>query len=285
VYRLVAAVLAFAVCVSAGEPWKLSLDANVTMTLNSYSENWAGSEVGALSWATQWTGVAEKQLNKSFNTKNTLKLAFGQTKVQLTTSKWSAPVKSTDLIDFETVWRTTLGTWVDPFISVHALSQFLDGRDPGLAHYGNPVELTEAFGAKRDLVKKERLLWDLRLAGAGRENIDRVWDSCTTTDGGLELVSQLDAALRKDIVKLTSTLKLYEALMREGSEKLNNDWKYPDISWENKLTVSLAKYIMISYVVQLLYDREVDANARFRQTLALGLTYGARSPKEAAAAK
>ena len=263
----------------AGEPWKLSLDANLTMTLNTYSENWAGTEEGALSWATQWTAIAEKQIGAKLNNCNTLKLAFGQTKTQLTKTKWSAPIKSTDQIDFETVLKTTLGTWVDPFVSGRLVTQFLDGRDPDLAHYGNPLVFTEALGATRDLVKKDAVAWNLRIGGAARELVDRIWDSLSTTDGGVELVTELNASLRKDVVKLTSTLKVFEALLKEDSEHLNDDWRYPDINWENKLTISLTKYIMISYYAQLLYDREVDYNARFRQTLAVGLSYAATRPR------
>jgi len=218
-----------AALVTAGEPWKLSLDANLTMTLNTYSNNWAGSEKGSLSWATNWLGIAEKQMGKSFNTKNTLKLAFGQTKVQdEETDHWSAPQKSTDQIEFESVLKMTLNTWVDPFIGVRVTSQFLDGRDPGLAHYGNPVEVMESFGGRRDLVKKDALTWDLRLAGAARQHVDRIWDDLNTSDGGIEMVTELNAVVRKDVVKFTSTLKLYEALMRAGSDTLPDWWRHPD---------------------------------------------------------
>jgi len=272
-----------AALVTAGEPWKLSLDANLTMTLNTYSNNWAGSEKGSLSWATNWLGIAEKQMGKSFNTKNTLKLAFGQTKVQdEETDHWSAPQKSTDQIEFESVLKMTLNTWVDPFIGVRVTSQFLDGRDPGLAHYGNPVEVMESFGGRRDLVKKDALTWDLRLAGAARQHVDRIWDDLNTSDGGIEMVTELNAVVRKDVVKFTSTLKLYEALMRAGSDTLPDWWRHPDINWENKLTISVTRYIMISYYAQLLYDREIDANPTFRQALALGLSYSAKRPKDEA---
>lgn len=275
---LVGLVAASTVC--ATEPWKLSLDANLTMTLNSYSENWAGTETGSLSWATQWTGIAEKQIGKAVNTRNTLKLAFGQTKTQIDDTRWSSPRKTTDVIDFESVWKGTVRGWVDPYIGARVVSQFLDARDPQLAHYGNPLDITESVGMMRDVLKKDAVQWNARLAGAVREHVDRIWEEQTYTDGGAELVTELNAAIRKDVVKLNSKLRLYEALFRDGSETIPNHWRHPDVDWENKLTINVTRFIMISYVAQLLYDREIDGNARFRQALAVGLSYAGKLPRE-----
>jgi hypothetical protein len=52
-----------------------------------------------------------------------------------------------------------------------------------------------------------------------------------------------------------------------------DDWKYPDINFENIFTSNITKYITVNLYVQMLYDRQIDHAARFKQTLALGLTY------------
>ena len=56
-----------------------SVDANLTLTQNAYSSNWAGTEVGVISWTFNSNSILEKQVSEKLNNKNTLKLAFGQT--------------------------------------------------------------------------------------------------------------------------------------------------------------------------------------------------------------
>jgi hypothetical protein len=50
-------------------------------------------------------------------------------------------------------------------------------------------------------------------------------------------------------------------------------WKAVDVSWENGLVAGISKYVMVNLYLQMLYDKEVDLRARFKQTLSLGLTY------------
>lgn len=297
------------VSASAGEPWKLSLDANLTMTLNVYSDDWAGGEAGALSWASRLEAVAEKKVAKLLQTKNTLKLAFGQTKTQRADDSWTAPTKSTDLIDFETRWKSPLGGWVDPYISVRGVSQFIDLSDTTsnpYYPYVNPIDVTESLGALRELATKDKLSSTLRLGGALQQNIDR-WAPnlkdttvigngspkdttivssdggkdtiIVTNSGGVEVVLDFETDLRDGFLKYKTSLKIYEALFRADSDKIPDHWRYPDINWENTFTVSITKYVMISYYLQLLYDKEVSANARVKQTLAFGLTYGGTYPR------
>ncbi len=272
--------------ISAGEPWKLSLDANLTMTLNVYSDDWTGGEAGALSWASRLEAIAQKQVGKYLQTKNTLKLAFGQTKTQRDDDSWTAPQKSTDLIDLETRWKSTLGGWVDPYVSVRGVSQFIDLSDttaPRYYPYVNPIDITESIGALRELVQKDEVAWTLRLGGALRQNINR-WEpdedyaTMVTNDGGVEIVTDFEAELHDGFLKYKAGLKVYEALFRADSDEIPDHWRYPDINWENTLTVNITKYVMVSYYLQLLYDKEVSANARVKHALAFGLTYGGKYP-------
>ncbi len=117
---IVTVVLVASFAFVSAEPWSKSVDANLILTQNAYSNNWAGTEVGVLSWVFNSNSLFEKQISAKLNNKNTLKLAFGQTTNQVnvndTLKQWASPVKSTDLIDFESLLRFTLGVLVDPFI-------------------------------------------------------------------------------------------------------------------------------------------------------------------------
>ncbi|MBN1600758.1 MAG: DUF3078 domain-containing protein [Chitinispirillaceae bacterium] len=271
--------------------WKYSVLTNLNLSLNSYSNNWAGGEYSAFSWGWQFNGTAEKPLTNWLTTKNTLKLAFGQTSLQQEDSasgkkEWQPMKKSNDLIDFENVENFTLKAFVDPFISFRVITQFSDLRNEEKTLYGNPVTMTESFGALRQIMKKEKLDWSARLGGAVRQNIDRngpirVGDK-VTNDGGVELTTDLKTSSKDNRISYITQFRMYEALFSSVEDKVKGTteedyWRYPDISWENTLGVNLLKYVMLNIYAQLLYDRDVDQDARVRSNVGLALTYSIKN--------
>ena len=295
--RLIAVLLCTAAISSFADeptPWEIDVDANVTLTQNSYTESWIGSEKGAISWASKLNFVAERQFTTIFNHRNTLKLQFGQTKAQDEQRSWGDFLKSTDLIDFESLQRLTLSGWVEPFIAVRLISQFVDGTDSTQNHYVNPLSIFESFGIARPLVTRDAAKWNARFGGAVNQLIARYTRDATHDDyytktinsAGLELVTELKAKAEEGLLDFSSLLTIYEALVSSEAEKTDgtsreNYWRYPDINWENILSVNLTKYIMINLTAQLLYDRELHANARIKEVLALGLTYKFNNVKKA----
>lgn len=267
-------------------PWKKNMDLNLTVTQNSYSDNWTGGEAGNLSWVANGNSGFEKQLSEKLNSKTTIKLAFGQTHSQdQETKKWAKPTKSTDLIDIESLARFTLNLWVDPYLAVRFESQFLDASYPQLKRYVNPKKVTESGGVSRQFYKTEKNEIFSRLGLALRQIITedivdttlRTTEFNSTNDGGIESVTDVKATL-SDKVSYTSKLSLYKALFYSKSDELKdtpeeNYWKAPDVNWENTISVSVAKYVTVSLYTQLLYDKETDKKGRFKETLSLGLTY------------
>lgn len=280
---------------SSTASWKLAIDANLTLTQNAYSDNWVGGEVGAGSWTFGSNFLAEKQLHAKIHNKNTLKLLFGQTYNQdEETKSWSKPVKSTDLIDFEWIFRMTLGGFVDPFMAGRMETQFLDVSDPAKNRYINPVRFTESFGVAKVLIKEENREWTARMGGGLRQYIDRDvlvvpvdpgWyppalhrQTQTSNDGGIEFVTDFKTPLAQERITFASKLTLFQALFYSEADKFKglpseDYWKSMDVNWENIFTASVTKYLMVNLYVQLLYDKEIDLGARFKRTLALGLTY------------
>jgi hypothetical protein len=268
--------------------WKIDFNANLTMTANTYSNNWIGGEAGSVSWASQITAAAEKQCTPKLLNQNKLRLEFGQTLLQNSDSKvWSDPKKTTDLIDLEGVLKFTLGGFVDPYISVRGISQFMDERDTLLTRYFNPWDLSETFGVGRDIVKNEQVSWNARLGLGAHQTIDVdklvegslvERDTKVDNDGGAELVSELKAINKAKWLTYKSALKVFDAFLSTKAEETTvkgheNDWRYPHMNWEHILTMNLTKYVMINYYMQLMYDKELDRDVRFKQTLSLGLTY------------
>ena len=271
--------------------WKLTAQSNLTLSLNTYSDNWAGSELGSMSWIAQFNGTAERAFGNCLN-KNTLKLSFGQAAVEQKDTagekKWGAFEKATDLIDFESVLFLNLPIFIQPFVSVRALSQFLDESDTLDTWYLNPAEFTESFGGAREIIKSEPLNWNSRLGGAVKQKVNRhspvaaaggvAYESRIVHEGGLEFVNEWKGVNKAKWLTYVSLLRVYEALISSASDDAKGTpaadyWRYPDVAWDNTLTMNLSKYIMFNFYAQILYDREIDNNIRYKEIFGVGLTY------------
>lgn len=280
---LIITLVAALAALPAAAEWTVTSENNLTLTQYAYSDNWDGSEAGALSWAASSNTVAESQLTELLNSRNTLKLEFGQTHNQDgETHEWAKPVNSTDKIDFETVWRFTLHRFVDPFVSGRLESQFTDERDPDETRYLNPMILTESAGVARMLIDEEPRVWSMRLGAALRQRLDSGvptgedggFKSETTVDSGLEFVSEFTTPLADEKLTFSSKLTAYQALYySDADDTEGDDWKSPDVEWENRLSAGITDFLMVNLNLDAYYDKEIDEDPRLKQTLSLGFTW------------
>jgi hypothetical protein len=273
-------LLALVAALAAAEPWNLAVDANLALSQNAYS-NWEGGATGLLAYALNSNSLAEKQLNSKMNSRNTLKLAFGQTSTQDTAGTWAALVKSTDEINFESVLRFTLGWVVDPFASAQLQSQFWDNSDATLSRYFNPLDLNEGVGVARQIVKHEKTELVSRLGFGVKQRFDRqvLQPDSTRADkfsnyGGATFATDFTTPLAQEKITYTSRLTLFQAVFfSDAAADPEGKWKALDVGWENVFTASITKYVMVNLTAQVLYDKEINTKARLKETLALGLTY------------
>jgi hypothetical protein len=269
-------------------PWQKTVEASLMTTQNAYSNSWSGGEAGSISWAANGAFTAQKQYNPKLNHKNSAKLSFGQTVGQDETSKrWNRPAKSTDLIDLESLLRLTLGLAVDPYAAVRLETQFRDAGDPGNLRSFNPALFSESFGAARSFYNDKDRELTVRLGLSAKEKVDRnvmidpvnvIRATATDKSGGLEFITDFRMPVFSPKVRYAAKLSVYKAFYNSNKNKLaglpNQDyWKAADVNWENALTASVSKYLMVAVYVQLLYDKETDLRARLKETLSLGLTY------------
>jgi hypothetical protein len=281
-------VLAFLASLAAATPWNLAADANLTLSQNAYTNNWGGGATGMLAYALNSNALAEKQLNSKMNTRNTLKLAFGQTSTQDTNHTWGALVKSTDEINFESVLRFTLGFVVDPFASAQVKTQFWDKSDALLSRYFNPLDLNEGLGVARQIVKHEKTELVSRIGFGLEQKFDRQAPDTVNyavfrrnkfnNYGGVTFATDFTTPLAQEKILYTSKLVLFQALFSTEAAKLRGQpnadyWKALDVGWENIFTASITKVLMVNLDAQLLYDKEISTKVRLKETLALGLTY------------
>jgi len=269
-----------------GDPWSKSIDLGMNLTQNSYSDSWTGGEAGNITWVANANAIFEKQYSPKFNFKNTSILQFGQTHSQdKDTKDWDKPTKSTDKIDIENLGRFTLDTYVDPYVAFRIESQFLDASYDPMKRYINPILLTESAGVSRTLYKKEKDEILSRLGFSIRQNINKVIvdtiaktdSNVIASDGGIESVSDLHFVL-SDKLNYIGKLTLFKAFFYSKKDDFKdtpaeNYWKAVDVNFESTLSASVSKYVTVSLYAQLLYDKQVDLRGRFKETLALGLTY------------
>ena len=274
-------VLAPSLC---AEERAVTSDLNLMLTQSAYSDNWEGGEAGAISWSLGSNSLAEKQLRAWLHNATSLKLAFGQTHSQDSrTREWASPVKSTDLVDLESVFRFTYAWPVDLYVSGRAKTYFLDERDPEKTRYLNPALFTESVGVARSLIEEEQRKWTVRLGGAVRQHLDRdVLDTDTgeresviASDGGVEFVTEFRTPLAGDSITFTSRLGAFQAVFNSEEEETPDadDWKTLDVDWENMLSANITSHLVVDLYLELLYDKEISQHIRYKQTVSLGLTF------------
>ncbi len=267
------------------EGWKLESDLNFQLTQNQFSDNWAGTELSNITWSAKSNSSAEKQMAKWLNNKTTLKLAFGQTHLQKRDTagkiQWNPPEKSEDKIDLESLSKFTLQSWVDPYVSLRAESQFLDESDAKLTRVVNPILLTESAGIMKDIYKTPKNELNIRLGAAFREKLNReVYNPSlnerelvTTLDGGAEFVSEFKHIFFAMDANVKSKLWVYQALFNSKSKDLTDDWRATDMVWDTVLTAKLWRSITGNLSFTMKYDKEEVDEMQWKQILGLGFSY------------
>ncbi|MBW6515046.1 MAG: DUF3078 domain-containing protein [Candidatus Cloacimonetes bacterium] len=266
------------------EPWKITSDASISLSQSSYSDNWAGTELGSISWTASSNSAAEKQLSDIMHNRTTLKLSFGQTHQQRITDEgdkdWSKPEKSNDKIDLESLLRFTLQVYVDPFIAARWESQFLDLSDPTKTRIINPSRFTESAGIMRNFIKEDDHSLSARLGAAFRQNVDRdalvndTRETVTTNDGGIQFIAEYMRRFLPQDILYNSRLEVYQALFNSEEDELPNDnWKAVDVLWQHSLSTKIWSIINAGLFFEMVYDKEQVDELQFRQTLGLGVFF------------
>ncbi len=274
--------------------WYPTLETGVNITQSSYSDNWSGGDKGSIVWSWILNGQLENQLDTKVNWLNTLKLAYGQTHQQTdreraiddstaTTERvWERPEKSTDLVDFETIFRFTLGGFVDPFVSGRFESQFQDASDDEGRNLAlNPMKFKESAGIARQFINEEERTLLSRLGFTFRQSARKQFDnpapddgttSEKTNDGGIEWVTDYKTQVLNDRVTWTSKLGLYQPIFFSGKDELESlteadlttagldsdivDFTTTlDADWENIFTTQITELISVNLYTRWIYDK------------------------------
>lgn len=266
--------------------WYFALDIGMALAQSAYTANWNGGEQGQIAWTGILNSKLENQLREKVNWRNTLKLAFGQTHNQKYDDGgvrvWDRPEKTTDLFDFESIVRFTLGRWVDPYFAGRVLSQFLDTSDPfGRGLFATPISIFVSGGVAKQFYRTEDELFISRLGGAFRENIRQFYPALppdnstrteTSNDAGIEWVTDYVIKVLEDKVLWTSKLTVYKPLEYSFRGDMDNISaadrelygldgdisSYPlavDVNWENIFSAEVTSWLNFNLYFMFIYDK------------------------------
>jgi hypothetical protein len=202
---------------------------------------------------------------------------------------WDKPEKSTDLIDFETIFLFTLGWVVDPYASGRFESQWQDvtlittenDTTPGPSLFLNPLKFKESGGVARRFIQEEDRELISRVGFTFRQSYRRFYvdprmsdetTSETTNDGGFEWITDYKTNVLQEKVAWTTKLTVYQPVFYSFSDRFDDvpedsllaaglpaDVKdYPravDMSWENIFTSQITSYLSVNLYVMWLYDK------------------------------
>jgi len=267
-------------------PWKYEALASVSLTQSAFSGNWAGGDLGSISWVARANLAANRQFTDGFRWENSLKLAYGEKADQIEhpdkpgKNKWAKGEKNEDQIQLDSVARFTLHRVLDPYAALRGESQFLNEDDPRGSLELDPIKISESAGVARAFVQEENREILARLGFALRQTFAQRFTTVAgtdterfhTNDGGIEFRTTTTYPLlgekilyKGEIYVLWSlffsegdALKNFDALAQQavpGRESVQDFWKVPNVDWQNLLTAELTSWLNANFFFQLVYEK------------------------------
>ena len=249
--------------------WKHGMVAALTLSQIAFT-NWTAGGDNALAWTITADGKSIDEQEKTTWTNN-YKFAFGQARLGDGNLR-----KTDDKIDLESILSYKMTQYVNPYAAVTFKSQFDKGFkypnnvETPVSKFFDPAYITESVGAGIQATKeiKTRLGFALRETFADQFAAIYTDDPSTPgiekskVEGGLESVTDVDWKITDNIL-FTSKLELFAPFKTID---------HVDIRSDNKLTMSVNKYITANVAVQLLNVAPFP-KTQVKETIAIGFTY------------
>ena len=255
---------------------------------DSVKSNWSNKGIVSLNISqiafTDWTQGGDNAITYTFigdfafnyakelwSFKNSLKLAYGQTKIAEADFK-----TNNNELYLESVYTRDIGIWVDPYISNLIRTTIAPGFDYGktprmeIANFFDPGYISQSIGIgiNKSEVIKTRL-------GLGFQEVitnkhTNYTDDAATEDvesfkfeTGIESVTDFDWNFMENM-NLKSKLRLFSRF-----ESLDV-W---DVRWDNTISAQVNKYIVVNINVLTIYEKSQSLRTQIKEALQLGITY------------
>lgn len=251
--------------------WKNRVVTGLNLTQASF-DNWEQGGENTLAWQLKmemnFTNDQEK-----FVWVNNGKFTLGFAKVGDDEAK-----KSADLIDIESVYTRKRGKYLSPFLAVTGKTQFAAGfqfdanTKTKVSQFLDPGYFTQSLGlgyisqdknftSRIGVMVKETITSDFPSPYADDPDTGKI--EKTKVEPGITSVTNLKRQFNEDVI-FTSKMDIFSDL--EAFNRI-------DMTWENNLTLKVAKYINVSLDLVLFYDRDITRKLQIKQVLAVGFTY------------
>ena len=263
--------------------WQKEIKVGLNLLQSSYSNNWNGGEKGSVVWNGNLDARFENQFSEKSNWRNHLKLAYGQTHNQERDASgalnWSKPDKTDDIIDFESFYRRTLSSGLDPYVAFNFTSLFQDLTDvQGRELNFNPMSFKESAGLSKKLINTEKRKLMTRAGIAFIQNHRKFFpgdlpstetQSETSIEMAAEWITEYRTLTLNDRVDWESKLSFILPVFYSGKSVFEDGFisvgELPedvasytttvDVDWENTFTANITKVISVKLFVRWVYDK------------------------------
>jgi hypothetical protein len=267
---LLAASSASAQTAVADTSWKNTAVLNVNFTQAQF-DNWAPGGEDSWSWQSDLLPKCVFE-NASLQWVNAGKFSFGQAKVGDMGSR-----KSADEIRLESVLTRKIGTWVNPYAAVTALTQFAPGyfydgdSKTEVSGFLDPGYFTQSAGLG---IQPDPHL-KTRIGAALKETVTRNHPAPYADDPKTLKIEKIKAEPGAEWVTDTDW-KLHENILFTSKLETFSNFKglnAVDVNWDNMFSSKITKLISVSFNVRVTYDRDVSRKRQVKQVLGAGLSY------------
>lgn len=250
--------------------WTHNIVTGVNLTQVSFKD-WVQGGENALSY-TLWFGATSVQEKEKTHWVNTLKLAFGQSRLGSQGLR-----KTDDEIYFETLLIYKLGVYINPYAAGTFRTQFASGykyddlgTKTAVSKIFDPAYLTQSVGAAYQPIPEVTTRLGVAIREVLTGDFPRYADDPQTlevektkVEGGIESVTDAEWKFAENM-KFTSKLALFAPFKTLDEIILRND---------NTITAKVNEYVNVSFNVQFIHDVTVTRRTQVKEVLAIGISY------------
>jgi len=245
---------------------------NLGINVNQISlSNWSQGGDNTLAW-TIVTNMTANYLENGWNFKNSLKVAYGRTKLGDTEYR-----TNDNEIYLESVLSKILGWSIDPYLSNTVRTSVGNGFDykanpvVQVAAIFDPGYITQSLGfqykqstfftTRIGFAIQETFTNQYRQYADDKETLDKT--EAFKFDTGVESVTEGNVPF-EDNMLLTSKLRLFSRF---------NSLDVWDVRWDNTITAKVSKYINVNLNVLLIYEKSQSLKTQIKEALQLGFVF------------
>jgi hypothetical protein len=234
-------------------------------------KDWAQGGQNALAYTLWLSGRSVQDMEKT-NWSNGYRFAFGQARLSDQGLR-----KTDDEIFFESLLTYKLWTYINPYASFIARTQFAKGfeypggTEVGVSKFFDPASFTQSVGAAYKPIPEVVT----RLGIGVREVVASQFASLYTDDpstaetekvkirGGIESVTNVEWSFAENM-QFKAGLELFAPFRTLDEIIVRNDYS---------ISAKVNKYVVVGFNVQLINDVTTTRRTQIKQVLAIGVSY------------